>query len=144
MKIYNFSKYNDLLVEIFIVDLNSEFEYNIINDNISQIISNIYIPDKKDNTIIIFSYIQHYINQTNNLIISFNNNNEKLKNDLETDLNKTNKIITNYLKNYKNKKIKQFIMNFKENDKDTLPSCEASEIFDFFSYQDLRPYYKTN
>ena len=143
MKIFNFPKFNNLLIELFIIEINSQFEYEIINDNINQIISNIYSPNKLDNTIIIFSYIQHYINQTNNLIISFNNNNEEMKIELEKDLNKTNKIITNYLKNYKNKKIKQYIMNLKENH-ESLSSCEASEVIDFFSYKDLRPYYKTN
>ena len=92
MIIYNLPKINNVLFEIFIIEINNEFEFKTIFENITNIISNIYKPDKKDNTIIIFNFIQHYLNESNNYLISFNKNNEETINILEKDLNKLKNI----------------------------------------------------
>ena len=138
MIIYNLPKINNVLFEIFIIEINNEFEFKTIFENITNIISNIYKPDKKDNTIIIFNFIQHYLNESNNYLISFNKNNEETINILEKDLNKTNNIIKEYIKYYNGKKINQYKVNYvdlKENKNLILEN--SREIFSSKKFKEI-------
>ena len=139
MIIYNLPKINNIFFEIFIIEINNEFEFKTIFENITNIISNIYKPNKKDNTIIIFNFILHYLNESNNYLISFNNNNEETINILEKDLKKTNNIILEYIKYYNGKKINQYKVNYVdlkdnidlvlENSKEIFSSKKLKEIY---------------